>query len=252
MTLRKSTRVWLVVLAVAVAAAIVIERAAPESGCWALIAKAIAAQAAFLLLWRAGAAAFGHVIRRLSLRLAFSYFLIGLVPIPLLAALLFLSAYVVANQFVANRLRREITDVGEWAARTSPRLPSITVSPDGKVSSSDVKWLPAGAAAPWALKLARPGFLVDGDDAWLAVAGEKPATVRLLRLREPGTPWLQQLADATGYETGVEVGTSRQEGANFTVDEKPRESGVRVGKRKLPASDEAVTRRPRDAGPAGE
>ena len=243
--LRKSTRVWIVVLVAALAASAAIDRAAPESGCWSVIAKAIAAQAAFILLWRLGVGAFRLIVRRLALRLAFSYFLIGLVPIPLLAALLSLTAYVVANQFAANRLRREVTAVAEAAARSSARLPTIAVDSNGKVSSSDVKWLPPGASAAWAQDLARPGFLVEGEEVWLAVATEKRGTVELLRLNDPDAPWLQQLADATGYETGVETGTSRQEGSNFTIDEKPQESGIRIGKRKLPNRDETVTRLPR-------
>jgi serine phosphatase RsbU (regulator of sigma subunit) len=250
-TLRKSTRVWIVVLVVAVAASAVIGRAASDSGCWGPIATALAMLAAFILLWRIGVAAFRLIVRRLALRLAFSYFLIGLVPIPLLAALLSLTAYVVANQFAANRLRREVTAVGEAAARSGARLPAISVDSNGNVSSSDVQWLPPGAAAPWAHGLARPGFLVEGDEVWLAVPTEKPGNLRLLQLNDPDAPWLQQLADATGYETGVEAGTSRQDGPNFTIDEKPRESGIRMGKRKLP-SDEAVTRLPHSTARPGK
>lgn len=76
LTLRKSTRVWTAVFVAALVANAVIDRAAPESGCWGLLAKAVAAQAAFILLWRGGRAAFRHVMRRLTLRLAFSYLLI--------------------------------------------------------------------------------------------------------------------------------------------------------------------------------
>ena len=253
MALRKSTRVWIVVLVAALAAAIVIDRAAPESGCWSLIAWGLAAQAAFILLWRAGAAAFRLIVRRLTLRLAFSYFLIGIVPIPLLAALLFLGCYVVANQFIANRLRREITAVGESGLRSDARLPAVAVGPEGKVISSDLEWLPVGALAPWDDdRLERPGFLVDGDEVWLAVPVEKARKVRLLHLNGQGSPWLQQLADRTGYETGIEVGTSRQEGSNITIDDKPQPSGVRVGKRKLPNRDESVTAQPRGAPPSGK
>jgi serine phosphatase RsbU (regulator of sigma subunit) len=249
--LRKSTRIWLAVLAAAIVASTLIDRAAPESGCWALIAKAVAAQAAFILLWRLGVAVFRLIVRRLALRLAFSYFLIGVVPIPLLAALLSLTGYIVAHQYVANRLRREITAVGEAAARSNARLPGVLVAPDGKVTASDVPWLPAGADAPWSRGLERPGFLVDGDDVWLAVAGEKTGAVRLVPLNDPETPWLQELADRTGYEAGVDAGTSRQEGANFTIDDKPGEPGLRVGKRKLRDSSDALRRRPRGAAPAG-
>jgi serine phosphatase RsbU (regulator of sigma subunit) len=247
LTLRKSSRVWLVILAAAVVASFAIDRAAPESGCWGLLAKAIAAQAAFLLLWRAGAAAFRLIVRRLTLRLAFSYFLIGVVPIPLLAALLGLTGYIVAHQYVANRLRREITAVGEAAARSDASLPQVTVGADGTISASGVDWLQAGAPASWAAGLERPGFLVEGDDVWLAVRAGKPGSVRLLRLNDRGAPWLQDLADRTGYETSVDIGTSRSEGPNFTIEEKPRENGLKVGKRLQRSGDDAGRLRPRGA-----
>ena len=133
MRLRKSTRIWLAVLAGAILASVVIDRAAPESGCWSIAARLLVAQAACVLLWRGGAALFRLIVRRLALRLAFSYFLIGIVPIPLLAALLFLCAYMVAHQYMANRLRREITAVGESAVRSEPKLPDLSVDPDGRV-----------------------------------------------------------------------------------------------------------------------
>jgi len=239
------------VLAAAVAAAVLIERAAPKSGCWALIAKAVAAQAAFILLWRAGAALFRLIVRRLALRLAFSYFLIGVVPIPLLAALLSLTGYVVAHQYVANRLRREITAVGESAARAGARLPGISVGPDGRITASDVAWLSPGAAAPWASGLERPGFLVNGDDLWLAVRGEKPGFVKLLRLDDPRAPWLQDLADRTGYETGTDVGTSKTRGADITISEKPPDPGARAAREAPREADAELRRRPRGAAPAG-
>ena len=249
LTLRKSTRVWLVVLVGAVIASVAIDRASPESGCWGLLAKAVVAQAAFILLWRAGMAAFRLIIRRLTLRLAFSYFLIGVVPIPLLAALLFLAGYVVANQYVANRLRRETTAVGEAAAVSSAKLPEVSVGAGDTVTASDVDWLPVGAAAPWAATLTRPGFLVDGDDVWLAVRRGKTGPVRLLRLTDPAAPWLQELADRTGYEIGADVGTSRQEGSNVTIDSRPQKSGLRVGKRLQREGAEAIRRRPAGSSP---
>ncbi len=222
-------------LVAALAAAIVIDRAAPESGCWSLVAKLLAAQAAFILLWRAGAAAF-RADR----------------PAPDAApGVLVLShrhrAHSPARRAALPGLLRRREPVhrqpaaprGHGRRRVGPalgRAPSRRrwSGPDGKVTSSDLEWLPVGAPAPWDDRLERPGFLVDGDDVWLAVPTEKTRTVRLLHLNGPGSPWLQQLADRTGYETGVEPGTSRQEGPNITIDEKPRPSGVRVGKRKLP------------------
>ncbi len=248
--LRKSTRSWIAVLVVAIVLTVVFERSASVSGCWTLLAKLAVVQAALVLLWRAGAFLVRLIVRRLTLRLAFSYFLIGIVPIPLLAAMLGLAAYIVAHQFVANRLRREITAVGQAGARSGAMLPALTVAPDGRVAASDVGWMPPGTPAPWATGLQRPGFLVQGDDLWLA-ARRDDGTVALLPLSDPAAPWLQDLADRTGYDVSVDVGTAKQEGTNFSIGTEKEESGIRVGDRPLKKRDESVRRRPRGAAPPG-
>jgi serine phosphatase RsbU (regulator of sigma subunit) len=244
--LRKSTRIWIVVLVVAIVASVAIHRLQPESGCWALLGALVIAQAACLLLWRGGVFLFRLIVRRLALRLAFSYFLIGLVPIPLLAALLGLAAYIVAHQFMANRVRREITAIGEAGAR-SPSAPELAVDAGGRVTASALPWFPAGTAAPWALRLERPGFLVHGDDVWVAAPRGAPGRIALLALNDPAAPWLQDLADRTGYETSAQAGTAKQEGADFSIDTEKKQSGLRVGDRPLRKAEESVHRRPRGA-----
>ncbi|MGE5413362.1 MAG: PP2C family protein-serine/threonine phosphatase [Syntrophomonadaceae bacterium] len=250
MPLRKSTSAWIAVFVVGSAAGVILERSAAVSGCWAVAAKLAAVAAALVLLWRAVAALVRLIVRRLALRLAFSYVLIGIVPIPLLAALLGLACYIVAHQFVANRLRREITAVGEEAAHFGTRLPTLTVAADGRVTASDVAWLPVGAAAPWARGLSRPGFVVQGDALWLA-APRSGDGLALLALSDPATPWLQDLADRTGYETSVDVGIAKQQGTNFSVDTGKQESGLRVGDHPQKAPEESVRRRPRGVPPPG-
>jgi len=129
-------------------------------GCWGPAFAAVAWCAALVLLWRAGAAAFRVIVRRTTLRLAFSYFLIGIVPIPLLAILLALSAYILAHQFMATRMRREITAVGERAAASDASLPRVKADAAGLVDSSDVAWLKRGEKAPWLGELSRPAFQI--------------------------------------------------------------------------------------------
>ncbi|HEY2156443.1 MAG TPA: SpoIIE family protein phosphatase, partial [Isosphaeraceae bacterium] len=171
------------------------------------------------------------------------------VPIPLLAALLALAGYVVAHQFVANRLRREMTAVGEAAVLSGARLPALAVGPDGTVAASEIDWLPVGTPAPWSTAMTRPGFLVEGRDLWLAVPYGGSGGLRLLRLTDPDAPWLAQLADRTGYEVGVDVGTSRRDGANFTVEPTPRKPDIKVGAKEQRFGDEAIRRRPQGAIP---
>ena len=236
-------------LVVAIGLSIAFQRSASVSGCWTLLAKLAAVQAALILLWRAGAVLVRLIVRRLALRLAFSYFLIGLVPIPLLAALLGLASYIVAHQFMANRLRREATAVGEEGARAASGRREVSVGADGRVTGSDLPWLARGASAAWALRLARPGFLVHGDEVWLAAPAGSGGRIALLSLSDPESPWLQELADRTGYETSVDVGTAKRRGTNFSVDtgaDKPR-AGISVAGKPAEGDGESVHRRPRDA-----
>ncbi len=192
MQLRKSTRIWLVLFGTGLAAAIVLDRLLPESGCFGAFAALLAVAAGLVLLSRATAVAFRAIIRKTTRRLAFSYFLIGIVPIPLLLTLLFLGSYIVAHQYMANRLRREITAVGEAAVCAQQDLPEVRVGADGRVESSGVPWLAPGTAAPWIPDLARPGFARGRPRVWLAVPRGPRAAV-LLNLSDPDAPWLQQL-----------------------------------------------------------
>ena len=222
-----------------------------EQGCAEIVLGAIATCALLVLLWRAVAVAFRLIVRRTSLRLAFSYFLIGIVPIPLLAILLFLSAYILAHQFMANRMRREITAVGEWAVANDSSLPRVTADAAGVVESSDVPWLKHGQKAPWLGVLTRPGFLANGNDVWLAVPETGAKAARLLNLNDPNAPWIQDFADRTGYPVAVDLerATRNEKGINFDATKETKPPGVKVGGA---TEDESEFRRPRNAPPPGE
>ncbi len=189
---------------------------AGDAGCAATLLALVAVAAFLVLLGRGVAALFRVVVRRTTLRLAFSYFLIGVVPIPLVAALLFLTSYIVAHQYMANRLRREITAVGESAILRGTDLPSVTAR-GSRVERSDVAWLKTGREAPWIEALARPGFLVADERLWLVAPSGTPGTVRLLDLSDPEAPWLQALADRTGYEIGAEASEASEHDRGITV-----------------------------------
>jgi serine phosphatase RsbU (regulator of sigma subunit) len=214
--LRKSTRTWIGVFLVAALGGALLERVAPEAGCVASILQALAVVALLVLLVRGATALFRIVVRRTALRLAFSYFLIGVVPIPLVAALLFLASYIVAHQYMANRLRREVTAVGEAAVSRRTDLPAASAR-SGRVEASDVSWLKPGSPAPWIESLARPGFLVADGRLWLVAPTSRPGSVRLLDLSDPESPWLQEVADRTGYAIGAEASEASEEKRGFTV-----------------------------------
>jgi serine phosphatase RsbU (regulator of sigma subunit) len=240
---RKSTRNWIGVFAVSAAAAVILGRVRPDAGCLVTILQALAVAALLVLLERGVVALFRVMVRRTALRLAFSYFLIGVVPIPLLAALLSLASYIVAHQYMANRMRREITAVGEAAVLRSAGLPAVAAK-SGRVSASGVAWLKAGEAAPWVEKLARPGFLVAAERLWLAVPSGRPGEAKLLDLSDPASPWLQELADRTGYQIGAEASEASEETRGISIrTEAPPKKEVKIL--------EPPTRRPAAGPPAG-
>jgi hypothetical protein len=199
-TVRKSTRVWLGVFAVSLAASVILHWLTGDSGCFGAFLAGVAVLACFVLAVRGIIVLFRLVIRRTTLRLAFSYFLIGILPIPLLAALLLLGNYIEAHQFMATRVRREVTALGE-AAAAKRALPRVAADPSGRVVLSEVPWLKPGQDAGWLGTLARPAFLGVNGQLWLAVPEPGGArAARVLRFDDPDGPWLQDLADRTGYE----------------------------------------------------
>ncbi|MGH9315915.1 MAG: PP2C family protein-serine/threonine phosphatase [Thermoanaerobaculia bacterium] len=236
MALRKSTKIWLALFLGAAAVTAVIDQAsAHHLGCFGSLTALVAIVSWwFVLLPRAIAALFRLIIRRLTLRLAFSYFLIGIVPIPLLAALLCAGAYLVAHQVIATGIRREVSAIADEAAAREKRLPEVRIR-DAVVLSSDVPWLKAADAAPWSSKLGAPRPILEGTNVWLAVPMEDPGPlrVRLVLLNDPGNTLLQKLADRTGYTVHLETGSARKSRSGWEISTHP--SRKRIG-----PSEEAI------------
>jgi serine phosphatase RsbU (regulator of sigma subunit) len=225
--LRKSTRTWIIVFLAAALGGALLDRVAPEAGCLVSILQALAVAAFLVLFVRGAIALFRVVVRRTALRLAFSYLLIGVVPIPLVAALLFLASYIVAHQYMANRMRREVTAIGEAAVSRRTDLPAAS-GRSGRVDASDVAWLKPGSPAPWIESLARPGFLVGDGRLWM-VAPAAAGSVRFLDLSDPASPWLQELADRTGYGISAEASEASTESGGFEVrTDAPEKAGPRI------------------------
>ena len=201
MTLTKSTKRWLIAFAISFVL-FLIDGKADRLGFLGVLAYLVCLTSGFVLAFRAIRAAFRVIVRRLTLRLAFSYFLIGIVPIPLLAMLLFVVGYVIAHQFIATRSWREAVALSEIQR---PNLPRVRVE-DGKVAASDVAWIKPGDAVDWAGKLDSPKPLIHGKEGWIAVPDPdaRGQGFRLLALSE--RPTIQKLADRTGYNTQVQVG----------------------------------------------
>jgi serine phosphatase RsbU (regulator of sigma subunit) len=231
-TLTKWTKRWLAALAIAFALIVIDGGDANRLGFLGALAWMTFVAACLVLGFRMIRSAFRLVVRRLTLRLAFSYFLIGIVPIPLLATLAFVLFYVVAHQFVATRVWRETTEI----ANTATGLPALQVR-DGKVVRSDVSWLEPGQPAPWVSQLDRPRALIEAKNVWIAVRDDRDAdSVRLLHLNDPSGAWLKKLADRTGYAIRVETGRAQRGRRGFEMN---------VGSRRTPSKEAtAVTVRP--------
>jgi serine phosphatase RsbU (regulator of sigma subunit) len=221
-TLRKSTKRWLAAFAIGMVLYIIDGGEADRLGPLGGLAWLVAITSGCVLGFRAIKLAFRTIVRRLSLRLAFSYFLIGIVPIPLLACLLLAVGYMTAFQFVGGRLRREVQAVAEETRSGKPGAEPVEIQ-DGKVTSSALDWLPAGTPVPWVDKPSPAKLLLVEDKPWLAAAEVKDGNgkifLRPLRDRE----LLQELADRTGYVVQAEAGTAgtnrRQRGVE--IDMKP-------------------------------
>ena len=219
-TLRKSTKRWLVAFAIGMALYIIDGGDADRLGPLGGLAWLVALTSGCVLGFRAIKLAFRTIVRRLSLRLAFSYFLIGIVPIPLLACLLLAVGYMTAFQFVGGRLRREVQAIAEETRLGKPGAQPVEIQ-EGKVTSSALDWLPAGTLVPWVDKPSPAKLLLVEDKPWLAAPDVKDGNGKIF-LRPLGDPeLLQELADRTGYAVQAEAGTA---GTNR------RPKGVRIQK----------------------
>ena len=238
MALRKSTRIWLAILAGAIVL-IAIDGSSGRLGVLVVLAWFALVAACLVLAFRAIATAFRVIVRRLTLRLAFSYFLIGIVPIPLLALLLAITGYLLAFQFVGGRLKRELVAVAEETSERSSGVRAVEIR-GGKVVRSPFAALAEGAPAPWAASAETPRFVVEEDRIWLA-AGALPAgngTIQFLPLEDRVV--LQRIADRTGYVVQAEQGEETRRGRGMQID-----VGDRPDRADKDADDEDDAVRPR-------
>jgi serine phosphatase RsbU (regulator of sigma subunit) len=195
------------------------------TSCFGVFSILLACLSALVLSVSFLASAFRAVVRRLTLRLAFSYFLIGIVPIPLLAAILFTGAYLVAHQIVATRVYGQVGALAREEAASDHEAPGFRIDTSGRVVSSDVPWVAIDSDASWATSLKGPRPVIEGKRAWLAVP--TPDRVVLLLVTDPEKSWARRLSQATGYEVFIEAGSSENGGRalNFEDSAAPDPAG---------------------------
>ena len=216
MSLRKSTKIWLAILAGSIVV-IAVDGESDRLGLLAVLAAFALVAACLVLAFRAIRTVFRLIVRRLTLRLAFSYFLIGIVPIPLLALLLAITGYLLAFQFVGGRLRREIVAVAEEMSERTTGVRKVELH-DGKVAESPFTALAKGAAAPWAASAEKPRFVVEGDEIWLATGAVPSGTGTIHFLPLEDRVVLQRIADRTGYVVQAEQGEETRRGRGMQIE----------------------------------
>lgn len=233
MAWRRSTLVWLVLNG---AAALLIV----AGSVWAIpalvplgILLAIVAGSAVCL--RAAVFVSQKLFYRLSWRLAFSYFLIGVFPAPLLALLLGVAAAMSLGQFQAYRVQQAVRQLGARILAgevTGVRGARIA---GGKIVSSQLAALPAGEAAPaWVGELSEPRFFGSGASGveGLGVASTRAGETRVLALPIDDLLYAR-LAELSGVALKPIAGSARPGpgavgGLTVSVDENEKGAGRRL------------------------
>jgi HAMP domain-containing protein len=168
MALRKSTRVWLALAAGGVALVVAGERIAGDNPITPL-GIVLLCVAGVVLMVRIARVLARKLFYRLSWRLAFSYFLIGILPIPMVALLLGIAADMTIGQFEAFRVETALRELGTriLAGQVTGVLRARVA---GKaVVDSDISTLPAGSPAPeWIRALESGRFIGDGGARYFA------------------------------------------------------------------------------------
>ncbi len=159
MALRKSTRVWLALAAGGIALVVAGGSVGSDNPMTPV---------GILLLCVTGAVFAVRLARllarklfyRLSWRLAFSYFLIGIVPIPMVALLIAIAADMTIGQFEAFRVDAALRQLGTRVL--AGQVPGVRRARivGNTVTASEIPTLPAGSPPPgWIRSLESPRFI---------------------------------------------------------------------------------------------
>jgi HAMP domain-containing protein len=170
MPLRRSTKIWLALLLGGVAS-ILLGALAWNDGPFLPLGILALTTACIAFLVRAVRWLARKLFYRLSWRLAFSYFLIGVLPVPLLTLLLGTAAYLAVGQFEAFRVRQAIERLGE--KMVLGEIPGVRTARArlGRVERSTIPELAVGAdVRPWVGRLRAPKFFGQAEPVYLAVA----------------------------------------------------------------------------------
>ncbi|HET7452647.1 MAG TPA: SpoIIE family protein phosphatase [Thermoanaerobaculia bacterium] len=158
MRLRKSTGIWLALGALSVV--MIVSGSHAEDSPLTPFGILLFCVVAIVFGLRLARLVARRLFYRLSWRLAFSYFLIGILPIPMVALLVGIAADMTIGQFEVFRVDRAIRELGaQMLAGKIPGVRRATVA-TGRITSSAIDALPAGSdAPPWIRQLSDPRFV---------------------------------------------------------------------------------------------
>jgi len=182
MASRKSTRVWIALLAVGTAMVIAGTRVKGDSPLMPL-GILIACVAGTVFLVRIARWFARKLFYRLSWRLVFSYFLIGVLPIPMVALLIAIAADMTVGQFETFRVNEALRELG--AQILAGRLPGVrkaTVAANVVTASSIPLLEPGGPAPPWLRKLEQPRFIGAERAEFFAIAAVSEPSVTVFAI----------------------------------------------------------------------
>jgi HAMP domain-containing protein len=198
MPLRRSTKFWLALLLGGVAS-ILLGALAWNDGPFLPLGTLACTVACIAFFIRAVRWLARKLFYRLSWRLAFSYFLIGVLPVPLLTLLLGTAAYLAVGQFEAFRVRQAIERIGE--KMVLGEIPGVLAAKarSGRIERSTIPELPAGAdVSPWTEPLRAPRFFGKTEPDYLAVAVRRGDVVDVYALSRRSDLFYARLAEESG------------------------------------------------------
>lgn len=221
MALRRSSVIWVLVGATGILllAASSLKSTTSITGCLPFPGVILISVAGIVLGARLVRVLTRRFFYRLSRRLAFSYFLIGIVPIPLLALLLAIVAYLTFGQFEAFRVRTALGNIGNQMA--SGQIPGAlrASARKGKIISSNIPGLlPGQPTGDWIGKLTSPIFFGVREPDNFVVAAAKEGTTHLFALPRRGSIFLDSLARQSGVAIlSTELTASRRNSESSPV-----------------------------------
>jgi HAMP domain-containing protein len=239
MAARKSTRVWLLLLAVGVAMIVAGSQVKTDSPLMPLGILIVCISAVVFLIriarWFAR-----KLFYRLSWRLAFSYFLIGVLPIPMVALLIAIAADMTVGQFETFRVNEALRELGaQILAGRLPGVRSATVAAD-RVSASSIPLLePGSPAPPWLRKLEQPRFIGAERADFFAIASVSEPSVTVFavpvddlfyaRLAEISGVALLPLSGEARSRSHARVASHGGAGVQFELDDSKSRPKARSG-----------------------